>query len=67
MDNVDGIFKNILSMIAKNSEKNEKDLERLFGAIHIFKALFEYMDLVFSKLRILDPSEDKIKEIDKAI
>ena len=71
LDNVDVIFENIQSMvkdkIAKNDENNKQNIELLFGVIDTFKDLFECMDIVFSKLRILDPSEVEIKEIGKAI
>ena len=33
----------------------------------MFKSLFECMDLVFSKLRILDPSDDEINYIEEVI
>ena len=71
LDNVDVIFENIQSMvkdkIAKKDENNKQNIELLFGVIDTFKDLFECMDIVFSKLRILDPSEVEIKEIGKAI
>ena len=42
-------------------------MTRLTGVVDMFKLLFEYMDIVFSKLRILDPTELEIEEIDTAI
>ena len=72
LDNVDGIFEDIVvSMVKdkvyKDDKKNEQDLEKLTGFVSMFKALFECMDLVLSKLRILDPSDEEIKEIEQAI
>ena len=71
LDNIDNIFCEINTIIeTKVSSKKSfvyTEMTRLTGVVDMFKLLFEYMDVVFSKLRILDPSESEIEEIDTAI
>ena len=45
----------------------KKNVSKLTSVIHTFKLLFECMDVVFAKLRILSPIEKEIKEIKMAI
>ena len=71
LDNIDNIFCEINTIIeTKVSSKKSfvyTEMTRLTGVVDMFKLLFEYMDVVFSKLRILDPTKLEIEEIDTAI
>ena len=71
LDNINNIFCEIGTIIERKLSSNNSfentDMTRLTGVVDMFKLLFEYMDVVFSKLRILDPTELEIEEIDTAI
>ena len=72
LDNVDEVFERIVSMVQQkmNSKKHTETtvpIEELTRVITRFNSLFDCMDVVFSKLRILDPTEGEIEEIDISI
>ena len=71
LDNVDVIFEKIMIVVSeklstKKTMCNEQKYQ-LTEVVSSFKSLFECIDVVFSKLRILDPTVEEIKEIENAI
>ena len=54
-------------IISKERIEENVPIEELTRVIMTFKSLFDCMDVVFSKLRILDPTKREIEEIDVSI
>ena len=54
-------------MISKQPTEKTIPIQELTKVIMTFKSLFECMDVVFYKLRMLDPTEAEIEEIDVSI
>ena len=71
LDEVDVVFGKIIKLvIAKvegDVEKDNAEIHKLTEVVYTFKSLFECMDMVFSKLRILAPTDDEIEEMTIAI
>ena len=71
LDEVDVVFGKIIKLvIAKvegDVEKDNAEIHKLTEVVYTFKSLFECMDVVFSKLRILAPTDDEIEEMTIAI
>ena len=71
LDNVDPIFERMHSLmldkLRTNTRKTEKRVDILTKVLDDFHSLFEIMDLVFSRLRILDPTTEEIDSAEKAI
>ena len=72
LDNIDTIFKEITKLTSdrlklNGKRKYDQDLMILTTTIDTFKSLFETMDLVFSSLRILNPSEVEMKNTAESI
>lgn len=60
LDSTEEVFEKVTSLIENKFETLSRGRNRLLsqitGVVDIFKSLFECMDVVFAKLRILDPS-----------
>ena len=70
LDSVEIIFEEVNKLVKIKLEsqgKQENDVMKLTAVVSIFKSLFEWMDMVFSKLRILDPTENEIEEMKRSI
>ena len=72
LENVDSIFSEVkdamLECLEKRSEITSKQVEILTSVLNNFMKLFEVQqDLVFSKLRILDPMSEEIEGVEKGI
>ena len=71
LDNVDGIFNKVSLLVKLKVEKNDRDtklnMSQLTVVIDTFKSLFKCMDVTFSKLRIIAPTEEEITEMKEAI
>ena len=71
LDNVDPIFDKIRKLMSdkldqkKSLTQEKRDL--LTKTLEDFYLLFEIMDVVFAKLRILDPTPDEIESMEVAI
>ena len=70
LDNTDEIFdkiRNVISDKINNQNKSSQVIHKITLMIQKFQDLFELVDLVFYRLRILDPTPEEMKETKKAI
>ena len=69
LDNVEVIFEKVHLLVKSKMEKRNRNknskmrMSQLTVVIDTFQSLFQAMDVVFSKLRIIAPSETEINEI----
>ena len=71
LDNIDPKFEKVRKMTleklkSKSSLVKDK-ISLLTWVLEDFISLFEIMDLVFSKLRILDPTAEEIESTEKGV
>ena len=71
LDNVEDIFKEVreesMRTLRMKSNLKEKEIEILTSVLNDFFSLFQLLDLVFSRLRVCDPSTEEIGKTEKAI
>ena len=64
LDNVDAIFEDVGNLVSERlkcqSGISTEQIHLLTQTVSDFKSIFEILDLVFSKLQIIDPSPDEI-------
>ena len=67
LDNTKVIFEKVINLVHKkvsmNIRRRNNNVCKLTKVINTSKSLFECMDVVFSKLRILDPTMEEINEM----
>ena len=70
LDNLDIVFEKINKLISdklKEQMKTTEETDYITLVFNKFRDLFEVVDLVFYRLRILDPTEEEIENTRKAI
>ena len=67
LDNTKVIFEKVINLVhekvSMNIRRKNNNVSQLTEVIDTFESLFECMDVVFSKLRILDPTMEEINEM----
>ena len=67
LDNTKVIFEKVINLVhekvSMNIRRKNNNVSQLTEVIDTFESLFECMDVMFSKLRILDPTMEEINEM----
>ena len=71
LDNLDVIFEKIIKVVSDRMNNKQgttdDDRDKITLILNKFRNLFEVVDLVFYRLRILDPTPEEIENVKKAI